>query len=90
MNPAQIRAFMTLVKSTPADFQQLTCNEVKASESDIAPIYLMYAKGTGKGPSSLSDVAAYNYLLLYAPSLDALLGRKKKVRSVEVCCAMYL
>ena len=84
MNPGQKRAFKKLLMGTPADFLKITLAEVKALPDDIGPIFLMYAKATGKGPSSFADPAAHKHLLLYDKDLSAL----KQVRRAEVCCAV--
>ena len=91
MNTDQRRAWSQLLQASPADFLQLTYGDVHDLDADIAPIYLMYAKATGKGPSSITDAKAYTYLLMYDKILDALKDREKKVRRCyEICRAVNM
>ena len=80
MSITQRNVWWSLVESLLVDFIQMTFDEVKKVPEDHLPIYLMYAKASGKGPSVYTDQAAFKYLHIYEPALEAL----KKARPPKV------
>ena len=88
MDEIQQDAWWKLVEGLPNDFLQLSLATLKAVDEHIVPVYLMYAKAAGKGPSVYADPLAFKFMLMFESHLELLKKeRPPKVRCIGVCCA---